>query len=114
MPVIFSKSRRRREFCNCLNGIKQLIKILRIHTEVEIAPHNTLIIFDEIQECPKALNSLKYFCEEANEYSVVAAGSLLRVKTAKDKGFPVGKVNFLHMYTEESSKIEEKLIDYQV
>ncbi len=53
---------------------------------------------DEIQECPKALNSLKYFCEEASEYHVVAAGSLLGVKTTKEKGFPVGKVNFLHMY----------------
>jgi len=77
---------------------KQLIKIISIHTEIEIEPHNTLLIFDEIQECPKALNSLKYFCEEANEYHVVAAGSLLGVKTAGGKGFPVGKVNFLHMY----------------
>ncbi len=56
------------------------------------------MIFDEIQECPKALNSLKYFCEEANEYHVVAAGSLLGVKTSGEKGFPVGKVNFLTMY----------------
>lgn len=77
---------------------KQLINIISIHTEVEIKPHRTLLVFDEIQECPKALNSLKYFCEEANEYHVVAAGSLLGVKTAGEKGFPVGKVNFLHMY----------------
>lgn len=77
---------------------KQLIKILSIHTEVEIEPLTTLLVLDEIQECPKALNSLKYFCEEANEYHVIAAGSLLGVKTAGDKGFPVGKVNFLHMY----------------
>lgn len=77
---------------------KELIKIIGIHTEIDIEPHNTLIIFDEIQECPKALNSLKYFCEEANEYHVVAAGSLLGVKTTGEKGFPVGKVNFLHMY----------------
>ena len=77
---------------------KQLIKILSIHAEVEIEPNHTLLIFDEIQECPKALNSLKYFCEDANEYHVVAAGSLLGVKTAGEKGFPVGKVNFLHLY----------------
>ncbi len=77
---------------------KQLIKIIGIHTEIEIEPHNTLLIFDEIQNCPKALNSLKYFCEEAGEYHVVAAGSLLGVKTAGEKGFPVGKVNFLHLY----------------
>ena len=77
---------------------KQLIKIISIHTEIDIEPNNTLLIFDEIQNCPKALNSLKYFCEEANEYYVVAAGSLLGVKTAGEKGFPVGKVNFLHLY----------------
>ena len=77
---------------------KELIKILGIHVEVEIKPHNTLIIFDEVQECPKALNSLKYFCEEANTYHVAAAGSLLGIKTAHEKGFPVGKVNFLHLY----------------
>lgn len=77
---------------------KQLIKIIGIHTEIEIEPNNTLLIFDEIQNCPKALNSLKYFCEEANDYHVVAAGSLLGVKTAGEKGFPVGKVNFFHLY----------------
>ena len=77
---------------------KQLIKILSIHTEIEIEPDNTLLIFDEIQNCPTALNSLKYFCEEADAYHVVAAGSLLGVKTAGEKGFPVGKVNFLDLY----------------
>lgn len=77
---------------------KQLIKIISIHTELEIEPSNTLLVFDEIQNSPKALNSLKYFCEEASEYHVAAAGSLLGVKTAGEKGFPVGKVNFLHLY----------------
>lgn len=77
---------------------KQLIKVLSIHCEVDIEPHHTLVVFDEIQECSKALNSLKYFCEEANDYHVIAAGSLLGVKISREKGFPVGKVNFLHMY----------------
>ncbi len=77
---------------------KKLIKILSIHTDVDIEPNNTLLIFDEVQECPRALNSLKYFCEEANEYHLAAAGSLLGVKTAHEKGFPVGKVNFLRLY----------------
>ncbi|MCH9626962.1 MAG: hypothetical protein S4CHLAM2_05940 [Chlamydiales bacterium] len=76
----------------------QLIKMISIHTEVDIEPENSLLIFDEIQNCSKALNSLKYFCEEANAYHVVAAGSLLGVKTAGEKGFPVGKVNFLRLY----------------
>lgn len=77
---------------------KQLLRLLSIHAEVDIEPEHTLLIFDEIQECPKALNSLKYFCEEANQYHIIAAGSLLGVKIAKEKGFPVGKVNFLSMY----------------
>ncbi len=77
---------------------KELIKVLSIYTGVDIEPHNTLIVFDEVQDCPNALNSLKYFCEEAPEYHVAAAGSLLGVKIAKGKGFPVGKVNFLNLY----------------
>ena len=77
---------------------KRLIQMLALHTDVDIEKHNTLLIFDEVQECPRALNSLKYFCEEANEYHVAAAGSLLGVKTARSAGFPVGKVNFLHLY----------------
>jgi predicted AAA+ superfamily ATPase len=79
---------------------KKLLKILEIHMGVDIKPHTTLLVFDEIQQCPNALNSLKYFCEEAGEYHVAAAGSLLGVKLAKgkSKGFPVGKVNFLHLY----------------
>lgn len=77
---------------------KELIKVLGINSNIEITPHNTLIIFDEVQECPRALNSLKYFCEEANEYHLAAAGSLLGIKTTNHKGFPVGKVNFLNLY----------------
>ncbi|MDN3505444.1 MAG: AAA family ATPase [Rhabdochlamydiaceae bacterium] len=77
---------------------KELVKILSIHSDIDIKPSETLIILDEIQECPKALNSLKYFYEEANEYHVIAAGSLLGVKTNRSKGFPVGKVSFLYLY----------------
>lgn len=94
----FEKDEKLSEYFKDTLDPKQLIKILSIHTEVDIEAKNTLLIFDEIQECPKALNSLKYFCEEAGDYHVVAAGSLLDVKTAKEKGFPVGKVNFLHLY----------------
>ena len=63
-----------------------------------IQPQKTLIIFDEIQESGEALNSLKYFCEEAPEYAVACAGSLLGVAFGHDKSFPVGKVNFLQVY----------------
>lgn len=62
-----------------------------------ILPGKTLIIFDEIQECPNALNSLKYFNEEANEYHIVCAGSLLGIRLSHTS-FPVGKVEFLNMY----------------
>jgi len=62
-----------------------------------IHPEETLIIFDEIQECPNALNSLKYFQEEANEYHIVCAGSLLGIRLSHTS-FPVGKVDFLDMY----------------
>ena len=62
-----------------------------------IKPEKTLIIFDEIQECPNALNSLKYFNEEANEYHLICAGSLLGIRLSHTS-FPVGKVEFLNMY----------------
>jgi len=64
----------------------------------QIEPEKTLLVFDECQESPRALNSLKYFNEKANEYHVVAAGSLLGVKLANSQGFPVGKVSFLDLY----------------
>jgi predicted AAA+ superfamily ATPase len=73
----------------------RILKDLTIHFKKPLNPGTTLIILDEIQLCPNALNSLKYFCEKRNEYHIVAAGSLLGVKLAK--GFPVGKVNFLDM-----------------
>lgn len=94
----FEKDEKLAQYFDSTLDPKQLIKILSIHTETEIEPSNTLLVFDEIQNCPKALNSLKYFCEEVNEVHVVAAGSLLGVKTSGGKGFPVGKVNFLHLY----------------
>lgn len=62
-----------------------------------IKPEKTLIVFDEIQECPNALNSLKYFQEEANEYHIISAGSLLGIRLSHTS-FPVGKVDFLDMY----------------
>jgi predicted AAA+ superfamily ATPase len=77
---------------------ERLIKVLSVHARLTINPKNTLLIFDEIQECPHALNSLKYFCEEAGEYHIASAGSLLGIKTANTNSFPVGKVNFLKLF----------------
>src|SRR3990167_6904405 len=77
---------------------QDIIKVLSIEQSIDIQPEKTLIIFDEIQECPEALNSLKYFHETANEYHLCAAGSLLGVTLANSKGFPVGKVDFMTLY----------------
>ena len=78
--------------------IERIITALQIETGVKIEAKNTLIIFDEVQEVPRALTSLKYFCENAPEYHVVAAGSLLGVAFHPGTSFPVGKVNFMDLY----------------
>jgi predicted AAA+ superfamily ATPase len=78
---------------------KNILEKLGNYKRKEILPSHTLIIFDEIQACPEALTSLKYFCEEANEYHLIATGSLLGVSVnRKESSFPVGKVEFLNMY----------------
>lgn len=79
-------------------NVKRIIDGLSIEVGFSITPENTLIIFDEIQENPLALTSLKYFCENAPEYDIIAAGSLLGVTHHKGTGFPVGKVEYLNLY----------------
>ncbi len=77
----------------------QLLRSLSLSSRAKIEPEKTLIIFDEIQECNEALNSLKYFQEMAPEYVIVCAGSLLGVALNRNNmSFPVGKVDFLNMY----------------
>lgn len=78
--------------------IDRIIMNLNIESGVSITPNDTLIILDEIQNAPKALESLKYFCEDANEYHVIAAGSLLGVAVHENVSFPVGKVDMLDLY----------------
>lgn len=77
---------------------KIILKSLAIEFNVEIQEGKTLVFFDEIQECPNALNSLKYFCEEQPLQHIAAAGSLLGAKLVHVKGFPVGKVQFMTLY----------------
>ena len=85
-------------FIDSISPMKLIPKIER-YFNVEIVPGDTLIIFDEIQSCERALTSLKYFCEEAPEYDVIGAGSLLGVHTASQVfSFPVGKVITKTMY----------------
>jgi predicted AAA+ superfamily ATPase len=76
---------------------KRIVEDLGIILREKINPGSTLIIFDEIQDCNRALTSLKYFCEDAPEYHVAGAGSLLGVLTSKPHSFPVGKVDRLKM-----------------
>ena len=78
--------------------IKRIIMNLNIETGISITPNDTLIILDEIQDSPKVLESLKYFCEEAPEYHVIAAGSLLGVAIHEGVSYPVGKVDMLDLY----------------
>ncbi len=77
---------------------QRIIELLSMIAGEKILPGETLIIFDEIQECPEALNTLKYFKEKANDYHVIAAGSLLGTLLAKPKSYPVGMVNLLDIY----------------
>ena len=76
----------------------RIIELLSMICGDKIEPEKTLIIFDEIQECAEALNTLKYFKEKANEYHVIAAGSLLGTLLAKPKSYPVGMVNLLDIH----------------
>ena len=78
--------------------VPRLISGLQIYAGKKILPRETLLIFDEIQEVPRALSSLKYFCEDAPEYSVISAGSMLCDALHAGTGFPVGKVEFLDLY----------------
>lgn len=78
--------------------IPRIITALEIEVGFKIEPSDTLIIFDEVQEIPRALKSLKYFCENAPEYQIIAAGSLLGVALHEGTSFPVGKVDFLDLY----------------
>ncbi len=95
---------------------KRILEQLSFIYGKAILPEKTLIIFDEIQECPDALNSLKYFQEEANEYHIVCAGSLLGIRLSHTS-FPVGKVDFMNMYPMTFSEFliadgHQNLVDY--
>lgn len=95
---------------------KRIIELLSMISGEKIEPGKTLLIFDEIQECPEALNALKYFKEKANEYHVAAAGSLLGTLLSQPKSYPVGMVNLLEIYpltfAEFLEAVDEPLYHY--
>lgn len=96
----------------------RIIDLLSMIAGEKILPEETLIIFDEIQECPEALNTLKYFKEKANDYHVIAAGNLLGTLLAKPKSYPVGMVNLLDVYPltfdEFLCAVDPALYDYYI
>lgn len=105
----FEKEQGLKDFFATLDP-KSILPKLANYKRKEIMPLHTLIIFDEIQACPEALTSLKYFCEEAPEYHIVAMGSLLGVSVHRQEfSFPVGKVQFLNMYPMDFEEFLEAL-----
>jgi len=94
----FEKQREIDQFFENTKDPQRILDNLSLVHGTAILPEKTLIIFDEIQECNNALNSLKYFCEELPEFAVACAGSLLGVALSRGASFPVGKVDFLQVY----------------
>lgn len=96
--ISFDNNQQMKELFEKDMRIDRIITGIELYSGHKINPKDTLLIFDEIQEVPKALTSLKYFNENAPEYQVVCAGSLLGVALHKGTSFPVGKVEFLDLY----------------
>jgi predicted AAA+ superfamily ATPase len=96
--INFENNRRMEEVFQGNFDIKRLITALQVESGTQISPETTLIIFDEVQEVPQALTSLKYFNENAPEYAITAAGSLLGIALHEGTSFPVGKVAFMDLY----------------
>lgn len=96
--INFDRNEKMCEIFNTDLDTERLITAIGLDVGFKIIPEDTLIIFDEIQECPRAITSLKYFNEDAPNYDIVAAGSLLGVAHHSGTGFPVGKVEFLKLY----------------
>lgn len=94
----FDENMEYRQFFETTKDINRILQNLMLISNQKIEPYNTLIIFDEVQDCPEVINSLKYFYENAPEYHIVCAGSLLGITLAKPSSFPVGKVDFLNIY----------------
>ena len=93
----FDENREYKQFFEATKNVERILQNLMLASGQKIEPENTLIIFDEVQDCPEVINSMKYFCENAPQYHVACAGSLLGITLAKPSSFPVGKVNFMQI-----------------
>lgn len=93
----FDENEEYKQFFETTKDVERILQNLMLASGQKITPENTLIIFDEVQESPKVINAMKYFCENAPQYHVACAGSLLGIALAKPASFPVGKVDFLEV-----------------
>ena len=93
----FDENKEYKQFFETTKNVERILQNLMLASRQKIEPENTLIIFDEVQDCPEVINSMKYFCENAPQYHVACAGSLLGITLAKPSSFPVGKVNFMQI-----------------
>ena len=94
----FDNNPRMKEVFELDYDVNRIISAIRIEHGSAFQAEDTLLIFDEIQEVPKAMTALKYFCEDAPEYYIVAAGSLVGMALHEGTSFPVGKVDYLHLF----------------
>ena len=93
----FDENEEYKQFFETTKDVERILQNLMLASGQKIVPEKTLIIFDEVQDCSKVINSMKYFCENAPQYHVACAGSLLGIALAKPASFPVGKVNFMQI-----------------
>ena len=93
----FDENEDYKQFFETTKDVSRILQNLMLASGEKILPGKTLIIFDEVQDCPKVINSMKYFCENAPEYHIACAGSLLGIALTKPSSFPVGKVDFMQI-----------------
>lgn len=96
--VNFDRNPRMKQVFDQDLDIERILMAINLETGVRVTPHDTLIIFDEVQEAPRAISAFKYFCEDAPDYHIIAAGSQLGVAIHAGISFPVGKVNVMQLY----------------
>ena len=107
-----------KQFFETTKDVARILQNLMLASGQKIMPEKTLIIFDEVQDCPNVINSMKYFRENAPQYHIACAGSLLGIALAKPSSFPVGKVNFMQVNPMTFTEFllangDENLVQYQ-
>ena len=113
----FDENEEYKQFFETTKDVSRIMQNLVFASGQTITPEKTLVIFDEVQDCPEVINSLKYFYENASEYHVVCAGSLLGIALARLSSFPVGKVDFMDISPMTFSEFliangDDNLVDY--